>query len=260
MDIKELDIFSRSGERIRHPWEVARMRIIKRLLQPIFENEASDCSILDVGCGDAYVIEQLDKSWPSLKYIGVDSAFTNDFIEKIKKQSSFLGKTSFCSDLSNIQTTDSIRVALLLDVLEHIEDDQALLTDVASRLDKGGHALITVPAFQKLYYRHDKWLGHYRRYSRKDIQGRVEKAGLTPVSSGYFFSGLLVPRILLKTIEMTLIKNPNETPKGIGQWKYGKFLGNIIASLLYCNGCLDIGLSKSGIHPIGLSVFSLCQK
>ncbi len=260
MDLKEQEIFSKSNERVRHPWETVRIKIIKRLLQPLLEHEVNNGSVLDIGCGDAYVIQQLAACWPSFNYIGIDSAFTDDFIEEIKNRLSSLKDVSFYSNLSDIQEFDTVRVALLLDVLEHVENDKALLADVALRLQKRGYVLITVPAFQKLYCRHDKWLGHVRRYSRRELQDCIQAAGLTPLASGYFFSALLIPRFIHKSMELPLIKNTGQTPKGIGQWKYGKVLGKIAGSLLYWNGCLDVRLSRSGFFLPGLSIFSLCQK
>jgi 2-polyprenyl-3-methyl-5-hydroxy-6-metoxy-1,4-benzoquinol methylase len=260
MDIKELEIFSKTDKISRHPWETVRIRAIKRLLKPVLRHETKKGSVLDVGCGDAYVIQQLAACWPLLDYIGVDLAFNDDNIETIRKASPSLKDAAFYSNLSDVQQCDTVRVALLLDVLEHIEKDQDLLTEVASRLPQRGYVLITVPAFQKLYCRHDKWLGHFRRYSRRELRDRIQKAGLTPVASGYFFSALLIPRVAHKIMESTLLKNTGHAPKGIGQWKYGKLFGRIVDSLLYWNVCMDIGLSKLGFPLPGLSVFSLCKK
>ncbi|MBN1980744.1 MAG: hypothetical protein JW795_04385, partial [Chitinivibrionales bacterium] len=123
---------------------------------------------------------------------------------------------------------------------------------------QGGYLLITVPAFQKLFCRHDQWLGHYRRYSRKTLLRLAEQAGLTPLISGYFFSALIIPRFLSTMMESMISKD--KLPTGIGQWKYGTTLGSLIRTALYWNGCLDLALSKSGLPVPGLSVYALCQK
>jgi len=61
--------------------------------------------------------------------------------------------------------------------------------------------LITVPAFQKLFSRHDEFLGHYRRYNLQGISSTAEKAGLEILERSYFFSSLLLPRTLTWALE-----------------------------------------------------------
>ena len=60
-------------------------------------------------------------------------------------------------------------VILYLDVLEHIEDYEKEILKAHNALKKGGYLLINVPAFQFLYSDFDKDIGHFRRYSKKDI-------------------------------------------------------------------------------------------
>ncbi len=260
MDIKENKIFSQSQKRIRHPWETARLRIIQKLLEPVLGFQATAGTILDVGCGDAYILRQLSGRWPSFKFLGVDSAMRPEFAETLKRSFDSSNNIHFYSGLSDIPTSETVDVSLLLDVLEHVEDDRALLKDVSLRLSKNGYVLITVPAFQCLYCGHDRWLGHFRRYREGDLLSRIQEAGLTPVKSGYFFSALLAPRMVHKTLELCGVLKHCQPTQGIGGWKYGQAFGSIGRSFLYCNACLDVKLSTFGIKLPGLSVFALCQK
>jgi SAM-dependent methyltransferase len=68
--------------------------------------------------------------------------------------------------------------AVIVNVLEHVEDDQAALRAVASVLTPGGTIVLLVPAFQALYGPIDKNLGHHRRYSRAAIRQLAQRAGL----------------------------------------------------------------------------------
>ncbi len=61
----------------------------------------------------------------------------------------------------------------MLDVLEHIEDDREALTILYSLLERGGYAVLTVPALQVLWSIHDEVNRHYRRYSRRLLQQRL---------------------------------------------------------------------------------------
>jgi glycosyltransferase involved in cell wall biosynthesis len=84
-------------------------------------------------------------------------------------------------DLSNpadfrnlVGTVDSV---VCLNVLEHIEDDMAGLRNIYSALQPGGRAIILVPHGQEIFGALDTALGHFRRYSREELQRKMEEAG-----------------------------------------------------------------------------------
>lgn len=85
-------------------------------------------------------------------------------------------------------------LAILMDVLEHVDDDASLLKESASHVKSGGFIFVTVPALPWLWSSHDIYLNHYRRYSlsnlKKLIQG-VETVGLVSLHY-FFFSPLLI--------------------------------------------------------------------
>jgi SAM-dependent methyltransferase len=64
-----------------------------------------------------------------------------------------------------------------LNVLEHVEDDLQGLRNIHGALTPGGRAIILVPQDQKLYGPLDAALGHFRRYSKEELRGRMEQAG-----------------------------------------------------------------------------------
>jgi len=82
-------------------------------------------------------------------------------------------------------------LVVLLDVVEHIENDRAALADIAARLDPGAHLIITVPALQWAFSSWDTELGHFRRYSRRSLRTVVEAAGLQVEEVAYLFPELL---------------------------------------------------------------------
>src|SRR5439155_683450 len=67
---------------------------------------------------------------------------------------------------------------LLLDVLEHLDDDVAALVTARRALRPGGLLVITVPAYRWLWSGHDVALGHRRRYTARELSRVVERAGL----------------------------------------------------------------------------------
>lgn len=82
-----------------------------------------------------------------------------------------------------------------INVIEHVEDDEALLRDFFGRLVAGGRLLLYVPAFQVLFSANDVRVGHLRRYRRRDLRERVERAGFRVTRARYvdsigFLAGL----------------------------------------------------------------------
>ncbi len=93
---------------------------------------------------------------------------------------------------------------VMLNVLEHIDDDAAALRQVREGLEPGGRLAVLVPAFELLYSRFDAAIGHHRRYRLPELVGKVEAAGLQVqvaryVNSVGFFAWLLTARILRLT-------------------------------------------------------------
>jgi SAM-dependent methyltransferase len=68
--------------------------------------------------------------------------------------------------------------AVLINVLEHIEDDTGALEQLVQELEPGGRLIIWAPAFELLYSRFDARIGHYRRYRIGDMRTRIETLGL----------------------------------------------------------------------------------
>ena len=64
-----------------------------------------------------------------------------------------------------------------LNVLEHVKDDVAGLRNIYTALRPGGRAIVLVPQGQEIYGTLDEALGHYRRYSRDELQRKLEEAG-----------------------------------------------------------------------------------
>jgi hypothetical protein len=82
-------------------------------------------------------------------------------------------------------------------VLEHIEDDSAILKELFNSMVKGGVIGIYVPAHPFLYSTMDKEIGHVRRYTRSELRNKVQDAGFTIESLTYdeflgFFASIFV--------------------------------------------------------------------
>ncbi len=74
--------------------------------------------------------------------------------------------------------SDSCGLVTAFDILEHIDEDYLATAEIARVLKPGGTALIAVPCDMALWSAHDDEVGHVRRYTRPELIGVIQKAGL----------------------------------------------------------------------------------
>ena len=253
MDITEL---KRSRWKVnRHPWEIARVRIIIFLLK---KQKKKFDHIADYGSGDAFVINKLVEAKIATSYSAIDTEYNTDIVNKLKGKNETI---RFYQSQSEFEETEKkADLILMLDVLEHCKDDREVLKQTISSpfiISDKLNILITVPAFQSLFSQHDSLLLHYRRYNRKQLLQLCKNAGIMPIHSGYFFFSLLPLRIILLIVEKLKIRKTNNS---IDNWRGGKWISNFIAALLWIDFRICYAFSNWGIHLSGLSCYCLCQK
>ena len=116
--------------------------------------------VLDIGCGTGANVAALADLGPVL---GMDaSAKAVQLAETRFPQLEFVhahGPEELAGRLGGV------RVAMLMDVIEHLPDDFEAVSGWLAALPVGAHLLITVPADPRLWSRHDEVFGHYRRYT-----------------------------------------------------------------------------------------------
>jgi len=115
--------------------------------------------IIDIGCGTGANIAAFANGY---RCLGVDQS--KEAIEWSRERFSQVDFTcgSIPFDLGRFSAEK--RFFLLMDVLEHVPDDAALLADLAGMMQPGEHLLLTVPADMALWSQHDVSYGHYLRY------------------------------------------------------------------------------------------------
>jgi SAM-dependent methyltransferase len=89
---------------------------------------------------------------------------------------------------------------ILINVLEHIEDDEDALRDFFRILRPGGHLLLFVPALSCLFSKLDTALGHFRRYHLQDLRRRIEDLGFRTEVARYFDLFGILPWWLINTL------------------------------------------------------------
>jgi 2-polyprenyl-3-methyl-5-hydroxy-6-metoxy-1,4-benzoquinol methylase len=71
----------------------------------------------------------------------------------------------------------TLDTVVCLNVLEHVEDDAAGLENIHRALAPGGRAIVLVPEGMSVYGELDRVLGHFRRYAKEELKGKMETAG-----------------------------------------------------------------------------------
>lgn len=176
MDVKEEDIL---GPEISEHWYyVSKGRALLN-----FVRHVRKATLLDVGAGSGIFSRQLLDAGICERATCVDPAYAEEREELHDGR-----EMAFVRDIEG----PGHDLLLMMDVLEHVDDDVGLLRKYSESLPQGGWVLITVPAFQFLWSGHDVFLEHRRRYTRRQIEDVAVRAGLTVVRSRYFF-GMLFP-------------------------------------------------------------------
>lgn len=200
MDLKETDIL---GTRIEQHWYYrSKAKAMARLL-----SGTSPSVILDIGAGSGFFSKKLLSNTSAKEAWCVDISYESD------SDISEAGKSVYFRKSVDKVNADLV---LLMDVLEHVDDDIGLLRDYAAKVPSGAGFLISVPAFQFLWSGHDIFLEHKRRYRLHQAEDVVRQAGLTVRRGAYYF-GATFPIAAAIRLASKLILNPDGRHKAQSQ-------------------------------------------
>ncbi len=139
-----------------------------------------DWNILDIGCGAGNMIHHLQE-FGRVKGIEVDARP----VQMARARGYDVQQADATRRIPFADNTFDLVTAL--DVIEHVDDDGALMRESQRVLKPNGHLLITTPAFQFLWSHNDTLNAHKRRYSAGDLKKRVEASGLSVKRISYNF-------------------------------------------------------------------------
>lgn len=134
--------------------------------------------ILEVGCGIGNFTNFL-KKYGNVWAIDISDSYIKQTTQiaginvgfgDIEKGKYFFSKQKF----------DTI---VCLNVLEHIKDDRKALKNMYELLCSGGHLILLVPAYDFLFGKIDKEIGHFRRYNKKLLKSLLEEVGFKILKS-----------------------------------------------------------------------------
>jgi len=184
VDTAELQLLTSLED--RHWWYRERRAILRRELRRL----PGPGRALDIGAaggGNTRVLEA--HGWQAIALEYSDSAADVAFSRGVRIIRADARELPVRSGICGLVTA--------FDVLEHIDEDYLAAAEIARVLRPGGTALIAVPCDMALWSAHDDAVGHLRRYSRSELAGLIQKAGLT-VERMWSWNVLLRPAVAMR--------------------------------------------------------------
>lgn len=192
-------------------------------------------SIMEVGCSAGHLLADMRRGLPNATLTGGD--YTLGTLLSLGEKMPAIPLVRF--DLADSPLPSNTYDAMvLLNVLEHIEDDAAAAMHIARMLRPGGVAVIEVPAGPELFDDYDRALRHFRRYTLHGLCKLIEGAGLR-VERRNYLGALIYPAFYLAK------KRSQNNPKQAAERR--RHVTNAIGA-------------TSRLNPIGHAIMALEQK
>ena len=170
-------------------WFRSRNRLLTWALGCYFPKASR---LLEIGCGTGFVLSGFQQAFPHLELFGSEL-----FSEGLDFACQRLPGVSLLQmDARSIPYDREFDVIGAFDVLEHIDDDELVVEQMFRATKPGGGVILTVPQHQFLWSIVDEHAFHKRRYARRDLVGKMDRAGFRVIRSTSFVSALL-PLMLL---------------------------------------------------------------
>lgn len=229
----------------RHWWFTARRKILVSEIKQL--RLRPHASILEIGCGPGGNLDML-------------AAFGNVSALEMDENARALAheKTNGGYDIRAGSCPDDISfpkgkfdLICILDVLEHIEGDQATLVALRDLLKPDGRILLTVPANPWLWGAHDEFLHHKRRYSALMLKREFSQAKLE-IEKLSHFNTLLFPLAAASRLKDRWLGKTQASgtsiPAAPVNWLFGTIFGS------------ERGLLKRVNLPFGVSLLAVLKK
>ncbi|HLG45678.1 MAG TPA: class I SAM-dependent methyltransferase [Reyranella sp.] len=233
MDLKEEDILG--GDIGRHWYYRSKAAALRRIVDGLKPQR-----LLDVGAGSGFFSRHLLSQGGAQSALCVDVGYERSWDETVGGKPVLYRRDCDGTDCD---------LVLMMDVLEHVENDAGLVSHYATKVPSGAHFLVTVPAFRFLWSGHDVFLEHKRRYTLPEIERTMRRAGLDVVRGAYYF-GAVFP--LAAAIRLATRNDP--TPRSTLR-KHGALTNGLLATAC----ALELPLFPIN-RLAGLSAFVLAKK
>ncbi|KYG69890.1 hypothetical protein AZI85_15975 [Bdellovibrio bacteriovorus] len=212
-------------------WFKHRNLIIEKVLKK-YVPEMID--FYDLGGGNGFVAQKIASMGYSVTLVEAGSGVFNALKRGIDNV--------YCADIVGFKSTKPNAVVGLFDVIEHFDKPENVYKSIHENMPGVSKLILTVPAYNWLWSDEDIRAGHFRRYTMTSLRKELNDAGYEVVFSSYFFSFLILPIFLFRTVPYLLRKMSREQKNKAGiQEHRSSHIGqiqNLVEKLLSVEGSL----------------------
>jgi SAM-dependent methyltransferase len=207
-------------------------------------------SFLEIGCGTGFVILGISKQFPAVRLIGSEY-----FEEGLTYARQRVPIAEFAKmDARCIPYNSELDAIGAFDLLEHIEEDEAVLKQIYKALKPGGVVFVTVPQHRWLWSTVDEYSCHIRRYSANELHQKVCSAGFEIIRSTSFVSTLLPAMCLSRLLQQKKLEGGIDA---VVELRINPILNKLFEWLLY----FELALIRVGFSlPSGGSRIVVARK
>ena len=141
----------------------------------------------------------------------------------------------------------------MFDVLEHIEDEARVFRVVCQKLRPGGWIVLSVPAYMWLWGHQDAVNQHFRRYTLRELRGKLQAADFTVERTTYFNTFLFPSIAAVRLFARYGRRRHNEK----GDFAYGRNPSNPVLRSIFAAERVFLRYID---FPFGVSVFAAARK
>lgn len=190
---------------LHHFWIKARFDALKLHLNKI---DLRGSKLFEVGCGNGMIINQFEREYNAT----VDGCDLN--MLALRQAKGHRGKL-YCLNIFEppkdfVKKYDGV---LLMDVIEHIDDDSTFLKASIQYVKDDGLVMINVPAINLFFSKYDTAAGHKRRYNKTMMRKVLGENNITPLAI-YYWGFTLVPVVLLRKLVLKIFGGKNTIRTG----------------------------------------------
>lgn len=227
-----------------HWWWQVRRRFVLRMLDALSARRPLK-RILDVGCGDGLFFEELSR-YGEPRGVEADAGL-------VDPQGPWASRVTVAPFGPGYRDGGRYDAVLMLDSLEHIEDDRGAARRAFELLEPGGFLVLTVPALPSLWSVHDVANRHFRRYDKASLRAVLERAGFEVESLSFYFGWPVLPMYARKLL------GGARGPADAGDYSVLP-PARPLNALLYSLSALEQALTGLRGTPVGSSLFAVARR
>lgn len=203
-------------------WFQARNALILDAFREYFPKAGN---YLEIGCGTGFVLSAISAAYPALDVSGSEI-----FVEGLPFAAQRAPRAQlFQMDARRIPFSASFDVIGAFDVLEHIEEDVLVLSELHKALKPGGGLIVTVPQHPWLWSIQDDLAHHVRRYKRGELERKLAGTGFDVQWSSSFVSLLMPALALSRTTSRKTIKTE---PDPFREFRIPRWLNSLLLLIM----------------------------